>query len=89
MKSGARKSHHKGGSTRIIGTHGRAADNSAEFHATLSAQFLQRYAELFHALSAPVQHVALLNSFTTVNDCEELGLTERVCQTLGPISCLR
>jgi hypothetical protein len=54
----------------------------------LSAQFLQRYAELFQALAAPVQHVALLNSFATVNDCEELGLTERICQA-GPITCVR
>lgn len=88
MRSSGKKGHQKPGSTRIIGAHGRAVDNSAEFHATFSAHFLQRYAELFQALAAPVQHVALINSFTTVNDCEELGLTERVCQA-GPISCYR
>jgi hypothetical protein len=84
----AHKKGHKQGSTRVTGAGGRAVDNSAEFHATLSAQFLQRYAELFQALAAPVQHVALLNSFATVNDCEELGLTERICQA-GPITCVR
>lgn len=89
MRSSTRKAHSKPGSTRIIGGHGsRAIDNSADFHATFSAQFLQRYAELFQALAAPVQHVALLNSFTTVNDCEELGLVDKVCQS-GPITCLR
>jgi hypothetical protein len=90
MKPAHNKKGQSKGSTRIIGgsSHGRAADNSAEFHAQFSAQFLQRYADLFQALAAPVQHVALLNSFTTVNDIDEMGLTERVCQE-GPISCYR
>jgi hypothetical protein len=89
MRTSGRKGHQKQGSTRIMGGgHGRAVDNSAEFHATFSAQFLQRYADLFQALAAPVQHVALINSFTTVNDCDELGVTERVCQ-VGPVSCYR
>lgn len=65
-----------------------ATDNSAAFHAAFSAQFLGRYADLFQALAAPVQHVALLNAFTTVNDCDELGITRRVCQ-VGPITCYR
>lgn len=84
MKAGSRKAHHHHKQPNSS----RASDNSAEFHTTLSAQYLQRYAELFQALAAPVQHVALLNGFTTVNDCDELGMTDKVCQD-GPVICLR
>lgn len=92
MPPGGRKQQKQpsagGGSTRIIGGRGMATDNSAKFHATFSSQFLGRYADLFQALAAPVQHVALLNAFTTVNDCDELGITQRVSQ-VGPITCYR
>lgn len=70
--------------------HIRAADNSAEFHQTLSAQYLSRWAPLFEALAAPGQHVALLNSFADVNDCAELGMTTLYQQAApGPVSCMR
>lgn len=92
MPPGGRKQQKQpsagGGSTRIIGGRGMATDNSADFHAAFSAQFLGRYADLFQALAAPMQHVALLNAFTTVNDCDELGITQRVSQ-VGPITCYR
>lgn len=58
-----------------------------QFHGLFSAQFLQRYAELFEALAQPVQHVALLNSLTDVNDCDEMGLESFYRH--GTISCLR
>jgi hypothetical protein len=34
-----------------------------------------------------VQHVALLNALTDVNDCDEMGLTSYYRH--GPVSCLR
>jgi hypothetical protein len=58
-----------------------------QFHGLFSAQFLQRYAELFEALAQPVQHVAMLNALTDVNDCDEMGLTSYYRH--GPVSCLR
>jgi hypothetical protein len=58
-----------------------------QFHGLFSAQFLQRYAELFEALAQPVQHVAVLNALTDVNDCDEMGLASYYRH--GPVSCLR
>lgn len=81
-----RASRKQQGSGRIVG-HSRAADNSAGFHAYFSGQYLQRYADLFQALAQPVQHVALLNSFADVNDCDELGMESHYRS--GVVSCLR
>jgi hypothetical protein len=67
----------------------RAADASADFHATLSAYYLQRWAPgLFEALAAPTSHVALLNAFAHVHDADELGLSDRVLSAM-PVTCLR
>lgn len=93
-----RKSHAKkagaGGVSGSTGGRHLGADNAASFHATYSAQYLQRYSDLFQALAAPGQHVALLNAFATVHDVEDAGLTKRVggqeaAGAGGPISCFR
>lgn len=90
MRSSGLKGRGKGsGSTKIKGAAGHnAADNTADFHAAFSVQYLQRYAELFQALAAPVRQCCLLNAFATVNDCDEAGITDQVLQAM-PITCLQ
>jgi hypothetical protein len=49
-------------------------DNSTEFHAHFSSQYLGRWQALFEALAQPVQHVALINQFAEGHTCGEQGM---------------